>query len=52
MKISKQNNFFVIKVSSPWEWYWTLDEILHYKSFSLQPFSTINQTGRNMFFFY
>ena len=43
MKICKQKNFFVIKVSLSWEWYGTFDEILHYKSFLLPPFSTNNQ---------
>ena len=44
MEICKQN-FFVIKVSLPWKWYGTFDEILHYNSFSLPPFSTTDQTG-------
>ena len=36
----------MIKVSLPWELYETFDEILHYKSFSLPLFNTINQTSR------
>ena len=46
MEICKQKNFFIIKVLLPWKWYETLDEILHYKSFSLLPFSITNQTDR------
>ena len=46
MKICKQKNFIVIEVSLPWEWYGTFDETLHYKTFSLPPFSTTNQTAR------
>ena len=46
MKIYKQKNFFVIKVSLLWEWYETFNEILHYKSFLLSSFSTTNQTDR------
>ena len=42
-------NFFVIKISLPSERYGTFDEILHYKSFSLPPFNTINQTGRKWY---
>ena len=49
MKIYKQKNFFVIKVSLPWEWYGIFDEILHYKSFPLPPFSITNQTDRKKF---
>ena len=37
----------MINVSSLWEWRRTFDEILHYKSFLLPLFSTINQTGRD-----
>ena len=48
MEICKQKNFFVIKVSLPWEWYGTFDETLHYKSLPLPPFSTNNQTGRGI----
>ena len=43
MKICKHKNFFVIKVSSPWQWHETFDKILHYKLFSFSPFSTSNQ---------
>ena len=46
MNICKQKNFFFIKVSLPWVWYGTFNEILYYKSFTLPPFSTTNQTGR------
>ena len=42
MKICKKN-FFVIRVSLPWEGHETFDEVLHYKSFSLTSFSTTNQ---------
>ena len=44
MEIYKRK--IMVKVSFPSEWHITFDEILHYKSFSLLPFSTTNQTGR------
>ena len=38
-------NFFFIKVSLPWEWFGTFDEILYYKVFLLSSFTTTNQTS-------
>ena len=46
IEICKRKQIFVIKVSLPWEWHGTFDEILHYKSFPFPPFSTTNQTSQ------
>ena len=37
------------KFTLPWEWNDTYHENLHYKSLSLPPISTVNQTSRNFF---
>ena len=46
MENGKQKNIFIIKTFIIMRWHDTYHKNIHYKSFSLPPISTANQTGR------